>query len=184
MPQLRGRGQAPRFQNHGFRQPQQLNTTYRYPAEPQRRHRQEMDPNFQVGWYQGKEASEFEKEDDHHVGNHFDGHMDNYDNNGYSQQQNKYNFNPHQGPVSFGKGNPTPPEPFLPPNRSVLSSVHFFENLNSEPPPPPIPKFVEWELRHLQGPLADKMRKYVSLVSFRKSSEESQERDFHTTDSK
>jgi hypothetical protein len=129
MPQLRGRGQAPRFVNHGFRQPQQLNTTYRYPAEPQHRRRNEMDPNFQAGWYQGKEASESENEGQHHQ-NHFDGPMNNFENNGYSQQQSKYNFNPHQGPVSFGKGGSAPPEPrFAPPIRSVLSPVHLLRLL-------------------------------------------------------
>ena len=129
MPQLRGRGQAPRFVNHGFRQPQQLNTTYRYPTEPQHRRRNEMDPNFQAGWYQGKEASESENEGQHHQ-NHFDGPMDNFENNAYSQQQSKYNFNPHQGPVSFGKGGSAPPEPrFAPPTRSVISPVHLLRIL-------------------------------------------------------
>ncbi|CAG5086005.1 Oidioi.mRNA.OKI2018_I69.PAR.g11082.t2.cds [Oikopleura dioica] len=166
MPQLRGRGQGPRFGSVP-RQPQQLNTIYRYPSEPGRnpRGRNAMDPNFQASWYQGKESQEEDAHGGsfHQSNNHFYGPY--HANNSFNQnnQQNKYDFNPHQGPVSFRKDQPAPPpEPsFAPP---------------SEPPPPPIPEFVEWELRHLQGPLGEKMRKYASLVSFRKSSEESQRR--------
>ena len=82
-----------------------------------------MDPNFQASWYQGKESQEEDahRGSFHQSNNHFDGPY--HANNSFNQnnQQNKYDFNPHQGPVSFRKDQPAPPpEPSFAPPRSVL----------------------------------------------------------------
>lgn len=53
------------------------------------------------------------------------------------------------------------------------------EPIDSTPPPPPIPEFVEWELQNMTADLRAKMTKYAEQVWFRSMPEEGQRQSWY-----
>ena len=93
----------------------------------------------------------------------------------YGQEGNNQNWNQSQQ-SQYDYGQPSGPYGA---SGETYAPGYALEPIDSAPPPPPVPEFVEWELKNMPDELRNKMKEYAEQVWFRSMTEENQRQSWY-----